>query len=84
MGAATRKKVQRKFKIRGYTLKVEALDEILSFLSHFQDAEDEAIDLLLDELENESCISVFTFFFLIYFNSFICVFSLDFPIYFPI
>ncbi|RVX14082.1 DNA polymerase epsilon subunit B [Vitis vinifera] len=54
MGAATRKKVQRKFKIRGYTLKVEALDEILSFLSHFQDAEDEAIDLLLDELENES------------------------------
>ncbi|KAF8389640.1 hypothetical protein HHK36_024159 [Tetracentron sinense] len=54
MGAGTRKKVQRKFKIRGYTLKVEALDEILSFLSHFEDAEDEALDLLLDEIEKES------------------------------
>ncbi|KAA8542939.1 hypothetical protein F0562_024091 [Nyssa sinensis] len=49
-----RKKVQSKFKIRGYNLKVEALDEILSFLSRFQDAEDEALDLLLDELQHES------------------------------
>lgn len=47
--------MQRKFKIRGYTLRVEALEEILSFLSHFDDAEDEAIDLLLDEIEKESC-----------------------------
>lgn len=55
MGALTRKKVQRKFKIKGYILRVEALEEILSFLSHFEDAEDEAIDLLLDEIEKESC-----------------------------
>ncbi|KAK1315193.1 hypothetical protein QJS10_CPA06g02229 [Acorus calamus] len=48
------KKVQRRFKIRGFTLKVEALDEVLSFLSRFQDAEDEALDLLIDELEKES------------------------------
>ncbi|XP_057978119.1 DNA polymerase epsilon subunit B isoform X2 [Malania oleifera] len=52
MRASTRKNVQKKFKIRGYTLKVEALDEILSFLSRFED-ENEAIDILLDELENE-------------------------------
>ncbi|XP_058079436.1 DNA polymerase epsilon subunit B [Magnolia sinica] len=54
MGAGTRKKVQRKFKIRGYALKVEALEEILSFLTRFEDAEDEALDLLLDEIEKES------------------------------
>ncbi|XP_010276251.1 PREDICTED: DNA polymerase epsilon subunit B isoform X2 [Nelumbo nucifera] len=54
MGAGTRKKVQRKFKIRGYTLKIDALEEILSFLSRFEDAEDEAIDLLIDEIERES------------------------------
>ncbi|KAK6915132.1 hypothetical protein RJ641_020249 [Dillenia turbinata] len=54
MSASMRKKVQKKLKIRGYTLKTEALDEILSFLGRFQDAEDEALDLLLDELENES------------------------------
>ncbi|KAK1287172.1 hypothetical protein QJS10_CPB19g01621 [Acorus calamus] len=49
-----KKKVQRRFKIRGFTLKVETLDEVLSFLSRFQDAEDEALDLLIDELEKES------------------------------
>ncbi|KAK9168249.1 hypothetical protein Syun_000389 [Stephania yunnanensis] len=54
MVATTRKKVHRKFKMRGYTLKMEALEEILSFLSRFEDAEEEAIDLLLDELEKES------------------------------
>ncbi|KAJ4960388.1 hypothetical protein NE237_020298 [Protea cynaroides] len=54
MGVGTRKKVQRRFKIRGYTLKVDALEEVLSFLSHFEDAEDEALDLLLDEIEKES------------------------------
>ncbi|KAK4283347.1 hypothetical protein QN277_000307 [Acacia crassicarpa] len=53
--STTRKKVQRKCKIRGYTLKVDALDEILSFVSRFDAAdEDEAIDLLLDQLEHES------------------------------
>ncbi|TXG60114.1 hypothetical protein EZV62_014687 [Acer yangbiense] len=54
MSAQTRKKVQRKLKIRGYGLKIDALEEILSFVDRFQDAEDEAIDLLLDQLEHES------------------------------
>ena len=54
VSGATRKKVQRKFKIRGFTLKVDALEEVLSFLSRFQDAENEALDLLLDEIDNES------------------------------
>lgn len=49
-----RRRVQKKFKLRGFTLKVEALQEALSFLSHFPDAEDEAIDLLLDEIDKES------------------------------
>ncbi|XP_042960648.1 DNA polymerase epsilon subunit B isoform X1 [Carya illinoinensis] len=49
-----RKKVERKCKIRGYTLKVEALDEILSFVNRFQGAQDDALDLLLDQLEHES------------------------------
>ncbi|KAL5746867.1 hypothetical protein ACOSP7_023847 [Xanthoceras sorbifolium] len=54
MSAQTRKKVQRKLKIRGYGLKIDALEEILSFVDRFQDAEDEAIELLLDQLEHES------------------------------
>ncbi|KAI3678613.1 hypothetical protein L6452_37912 [Arctium lappa] len=33
----------------------EALNEILSFLSNYKDAEDEALDLLLDELQHQSC-----------------------------
>lgn len=41
--------------MRGYTLKVEALTEILSFLSSYEDAEDEALELLLDELQHQSC-----------------------------
>ncbi|XP_065876273.1 DNA polymerase epsilon subunit B-like isoform X1 [Euphorbia lathyris] len=49
-----RRKIQKKFKIRGYGLKVDALDEILSFVNRFRDAEDEAIDLLLDNLQFES------------------------------
>ncbi|KAI3759485.1 hypothetical protein L6452_07348 [Arctium lappa] len=52
--ATMRNKVQRKCKMRGYTLKVEALNEILSFLSNYEDAEDEALDLLLDELQHQS------------------------------
>ncbi|XP_047150132.1 DNA polymerase epsilon subunit B [Vigna umbellata] len=51
MNASMRKKVQRKCKIRGYNLKVDALDEILSFASRFEGDEDEAIDVLLKELE---------------------------------
>ncbi|GAV68532.1 DNA_pol_E_B domain-containing protein/Dpoe2NT domain-containing protein [Cephalotus follicularis] len=49
-----RKMVQKKFKIRGYTLKVEALNEILSFVDRFQDAEEEAIDVLLDWLHKQT------------------------------
>ncbi|CAI9767399.1 unnamed protein product [Fraxinus pennsylvanica] len=54
MSGAMRNKVQRKFKMRGYTLKVEALSEIHSFVSRFSEAEDEALDLLLDELHHSS------------------------------
>ncbi|XP_024994432.1 DNA polymerase epsilon subunit B [Cynara cardunculus var. scolymus] len=54
MSGTMRNKVQRKCKMRGYTLKVEALNEILSFLSNYEDAEDEALDLLLDELQHQS------------------------------
>ena len=56
MSASTRKKVQRKCKIRGYSLKVDALDEILSFVSRFSYSDaDDAIDLLLDQLHNQAC-----------------------------
>ena len=57
-GAAAKKKVLRRFKIRGYTLKAEAVEEVLGFLGRFEDAEDEALDLLLDEIDNESRPSV--------------------------
>ncbi|KAH7836794.1 hypothetical protein Vadar_005767 [Vaccinium darrowii] len=50
--AVLRKKVQKKFRMRGYTLKVEALNEVLSFLSHYP--QDEALDLLLDDLHRQS------------------------------
>ncbi|CAA0818112.1 DNA polymerase epsilon subunit B2 [Striga hermonthica] len=49
-----RNKVQRKFKMRGYTLKIDALSEVLGFIGRFPDAEDEALDLLLDELHHIS------------------------------
>ncbi|GJN03739.1 hypothetical protein PR202_ga21215 [Eleusine coracana subsp. coracana] len=51
--AATRRKLQRKFKLRGFTLKVDALEEAAAFLDRFPDAEDDALDLLLDELDKE-------------------------------
>nr|BAD10772.1 DNA polymerase epsilon subunit B-like protein [Oryza sativa Japonica Group] len=51
--AATRKKLQRKFRLRGFTLKVDALEEAAAFLARFPDAEDDALDLLLDELDKE-------------------------------
>ncbi|KAH6770525.1 DNA polymerase epsilon subunit B2 [Perilla frutescens var. hirtella] len=54
MSSSMRNKVQRKFKMRGYTLKMEALTEILGFIGRFPEAEDEALDLLLDELHNVS------------------------------
>jgi DNA polymerase epsilon subunit 2 len=51
--AATRRKLQRKFKLRGFTLKVDALEEAAAFIDRFPDAEDDALDLLLDELDME-------------------------------
>nr|KJB62165.1 hypothetical protein B456_009G404500 [Gossypium raimondii] len=42
------------FPNQGYSLKTDGLDEILSFVNRFQDAEDEAIDLLLDQLDHQS------------------------------
>jgi DNA polymerase epsilon subunit 2 len=53
-GSMIRKKVERKCKIRGYILKVEALEEILSFVERFPGAEDDAVDLLLDQLDLDS------------------------------
>ncbi|RAL52183.1 hypothetical protein DM860_017320 [Cuscuta australis] len=51
----TRNKVQRKFKMRGYTLKVDALSEVFFFLDRFpSEAHDEALNLLLDELHHLS------------------------------
>ncbi|XP_040367084.1 DNA polymerase epsilon subunit B isoform X5 [Rosa chinensis] len=48
----TRKKVQKKCKIRGFTLKVDALEEILSFVSRFDDSDpDGAIDVVLEQLQ---------------------------------
>ncbi|XP_039127391.1 DNA polymerase epsilon subunit B [Dioscorea cayenensis subsp. rotundata] len=52
--AAAKKKAQRRFKLRGFTLKVDALDEALAFVSRFPEAEDEALDLLIDEIDKES------------------------------
>ena len=51
--AATRRKLQRKFRLRGFTLKVDALEEAAAFLERFPEAEDDALDLLLDELDKE-------------------------------
>ncbi|GKC40756.1 DNA polymerase epsilon subunit B, partial [Tanacetum coccineum] len=49
-----RHKVLKKCKIRGFSLRRDALTEIFSFVRDFEDAEDEAIDLILDELQNQS------------------------------
>lgn len=70
MSGQTRKKIQKKLKIRGYGLRMDALDEILSFVNRFPDAEDEAVDLLLDQLEHESSCTyyqfiIFSFFYVI-------------------
>ncbi|KAJ4869580.1 DNA polymerase epsilon subunit B2 [Raphanus sativus] len=53
-----RKKIQKKFRIRGYYLKMDALNSILSFADQFPgDEEGEAIDLLLDHLQMENLTS---------------------------
>ncbi|EOY18928.1 Pentatricopeptide repeat-containing-like protein [Theobroma cacao] len=48
--------IQKKLKIRGYSLNMDGLEEIFSFVDRFQDAQDEAIDLLLDQLDHESLV----------------------------
>lgn len=52
--AALKKKIQRKYKIRGFTLSTDAIEEVLCFLARFPDAEDEALELLIDEIDKES------------------------------
>ncbi|KAI7734824.1 hypothetical protein M8C21_027461 [Ambrosia artemisiifolia] len=54
MSGKIRAKVHNKCKMRGYTLKVDALKEILSYLSNYPNNEDEALSLLLDELHQVS------------------------------
>ncbi|XP_068658256.1 DNA polymerase epsilon subunit B [Aristolochia californica] len=58
MDALRRKKIQqkaqRKFKIRGFTLRIDAVEKVISFVSGFEEAEDEALDLLVDEISKES------------------------------
>ncbi|CAH8357691.1 unnamed protein product [Eruca vesicaria subsp. sativa] len=50
-----RKKIQKKFKTRGYSLKIDGLNSILAFADKFPgDDEGEAIDLLLDHLQMEN------------------------------
>lgn len=62
--STTRKKVQKKCKIRGFTLKVDALDEILSFVSQFEDSDhDGAIDVVLEQLQLQPRNFFFSFFF---------------------
>ncbi|XP_076906459.1 DNA polymerase epsilon subunit B-like [Bidens hawaiensis] len=53
MSGKMRMKVSNKCKMRGYTVKVEALKLILSFISDYQD-QDQALDLILDELKLQS------------------------------
>ncbi|ONH90465.1 hypothetical protein PRUPE_8G055400 [Prunus persica] len=55
MSSSMRKKVQKKCKIRGYTLELDAIDEILSFESEFSNdsALDDPVDILLDLLATQ-------------------------------
>ncbi|KAG9130326.1 hypothetical protein Leryth_004313 [Lithospermum erythrorhizon] len=46
--------IQKKFKTRGYALKVDALPVILSFIESYQGFHEEAICLILDELHRLS------------------------------
>ncbi|KAK7270679.1 hypothetical protein RJT34_26009 [Clitoria ternatea] len=48
-------KIQKKCSYRGYRIKLDALNEILSFVTRFPDPdEDEVIEIVLDQLEHES------------------------------
>lgn len=52
--AGMRKKAQKKFRIRGFTLRVDALDAVLSYISRFPEDEEEALEILIDGIEKES------------------------------
>eukprot|EP01018_Ginkgo_biloba_P028571 Gb_41127 [translate_table: standard] len=54
MGSESLKNVQKKFKLRGLTLTVEALKAVTDFVNDFTDAEDEALELVLDEIDRAS------------------------------
>lgn len=51
----------KKSKLRGYIIKQEALNEIVSFASGFPGCEGDAISLVLDNLPQDSCTTIFHF-----------------------
>uniref|UniRef100_A0A1J3HY24 DNA polymerase epsilon subunit n=1 Tax=Noccaea caerulescens TaxID=107243 RepID=A0A1J3HY24_NOCCA len=54
MSSSLRKKIQKKFKNRGYNLKKDALDEIIVYAEQYPDDVDgDSLDLLLDYLQEE-------------------------------
>ncbi|XP_071700833.1 DNA polymerase epsilon subunit B [Rutidosis leptorrhynchoides] len=57
MSGTMKSKIKKQCKMRGYILKLEALNEILNYLNNFLDPvtqQDEALNILLDELHNRS------------------------------
>lgn len=54
MGSQSLKNIQKKFKLRGLTLTVSALKVVTEFINDFTEAEDEALELVLDEIERAS------------------------------
>ncbi|GLJ38887.1 hypothetical protein SUGI_0792820 [Cryptomeria japonica] len=54
MGSQTLKNVQKKFKLRGLALTIEALRAVVNFINEFTDAEDEALELVMDEIDRVS------------------------------
>lgn len=55
--------VYNKLNIVGYIIKLDALNEIISFASGFPGSEGEAVDLVLASLNHKSCTTTFPFFF---------------------
>ncbi|CAN6475941.1 unnamed protein product [Victoria cruziana] len=53
MGAVTLKIIQRKCKLKGLILTLDAMNEVLTFVNRHDD-EDDALDFLLDEVVKES------------------------------
>ncbi|KAH9316578.1 hypothetical protein KI387_025205, partial [Taxus chinensis] len=54
MGSQTLKNVQKKFKLRGLALTMDALKAVVNFINDFTDAEDEALELVMDEIDRAS------------------------------